>query len=839
MQGVTADGAGVEVMIELPSLYQHQEEHRDRTRAAIVKHGRVILNAPTGCGKTRMSKWILGASANREKGERQSGRSLFCVHRRGLVDNAIDSFAEEPAMPHGVIMSGRETQYGRRIQVASIDTLLNWFVDGGEYQSDITFDLIVWDEAHSHHPKFAKFLAKHDAKREQLELHRAFVIGLTATPQASGLADIYKEIVPGPPTQWLIDNGYLSPFRYFQATQGRLDKLVKRGGEFTKDSVCEAMDGLAGDLVRDWKQFADGRPTVGFFPRRSHAKDAMEKLTAAGLRVEYVDGETPDDERKSIFRCLNNKSIDYLCNVQVVERGTDIPRIGCVQLCVAIGSLARYRQIIGRGSRVHPEKTDCCVAKGTPILTDRGLVPIEDVTVADRVWDGKEWCFHRGPYCNGVKEVIEYSGLLLTPDHEVLTNDGWKTAETAKIGGWRPVVGGVSGSPVWTADDSNPHDPRKRCNARSGGGLFNLRQEGVAALPQDIAPGTARVRTLHGEIWAALPGMGMAESAASATAVSVPAKYGVSPLRRAWDTVSFLHNLRRRVLGCTTPRTSTEQIMDDRSNRQQRALRTWQSSMGNSDDTITQSGFCLACATEEEVSVCDVLGQEPNSFAPERIYTKADRRPLAVEVWDIANAGPRNRYCANGIIIANCILDHGGNVKRMAPYSFFEDDPHWTLDTTTKEPGEIAARPVIECPKCKAIYRGGRCKSCGYEPTPRERRSQGLEFDGRELKEVIRSEKKPNIKTAEELMISAIYQAGLSGRTWRQAVGIYKRMCEKQGTPHRVPRHVTVGGRRYEMIQFGSEDASRRVASLYPFTVGNGHGGEYLAEEVATSGKLF
>lgn len=526
-------------MIELPSLYDHQAEQRDRVRSALAKHGRVILNAPTGSGKTRIAKWILGASANHEPNDRQSGRSLFSVHRRGLTQNAIDSFEEDPPLPHGVIMSGRDTAYDNRTQVASIDSLLSWFIDDDAYQNDITFDLIVLDEAHSHHQKFARFLKYHDAKRVELGLHEAYVIGLTATPRANSLADVYKEIVPGPPTQWLIDHKYLSPFRYFQATQGRLDKLVKRGGEFTKSSVCDAMEGMSGDLVRDWKKYAKGRPTLGFFPRRSHAKDARVELEKAGLRVEYVDGETPDDERRLIYRLLNDGDIDYLCNVQVVERGTDIPGIQCVQMCVATNSIVRWRQMIGRGSRVSPGKVDTVV------------------------------------------------------------------------------------------------------------------------------------------------------------------------------------------------------------------------------------------------------------------------------------------------------LDHGSNLKRLN--NFFEDDPAWSLDITSKEPGKAGERPTIECPRCSALYRGGLCKNCGYEPTPKERRAQGLDFDGSEMAEVKRKEKKLSVKTPEQLMVSALYKAGYSGRTWRQCVGIYKRLCEKQGTPHYVPSHLNAGGHRYAMIKYGSPDANRRVSALYPFTAGGEHGGNYLAKDRQTA----
>ena len=519
-------------MIELPSLYDHQTELRDRVRTSLVKNRRIILCANPGFGKTRCAKWILGAAANREVKPNQSGRALFCVHRRGLVDNAIDSFAEDPPVPHGTIMSGCETSYGSRVQVASIDTLVSWFLNEETgYPSDVTFDLMVWDEAHSHHPKFAKFLKYHDERREELGQPPAFVLGLTATPQARGLADVYEEIVSGASTEWLIDNGFLSPFRYYQGTQGQLGKLVKRGCEYTKDSEAEAMDGLAGDLVRDWKKYGEGRPTVGFFPNRAQAKSAMVMLKAAGVRVEYVDGNTPDIERKVIFESLNEHSIDYLCNVQVVERGTDIPRIGCVQLCVCIGSVVRFRQMIGRGSRVHPEKDDCLV------------------------------------------------------------------------------------------------------------------------------------------------------------------------------------------------------------------------------------------------------------------------------------------------------LDHGGNVLR---HGFFEDDYQWSLDQSEKEPSEITAAPTIECPGCQAIYRGGTCSQCGYEPTEKERKSVGLEFTGSELREVTKEGAKPKkIKDPESLMIESLYRAGRSGRTWKQAVGMFLRACEKQGQRHRVPRTITVAGRKYETIRYGDKAGTRRVSALYPFVNGE-HGGDYL-----------
>ena len=139
-------------------------------------------------------------------------------------------------------------------------------------------------------------------------------------------------------------------------------------------------------------------------------------------------------------------------------------------------------------------------------------------------------------------------------------------------------------------------------------------------------------------------------------------------------------------------------------------------------------------------------------------------------------------------------------------------------------------RPTIECPQCHAIYRGGLCRSCGYEPSRKERAGQGLEFDGSELVEIKKADKsKTKAKSAEALMVSCLYASGKSGRTWSQCCGMFRGKCRSQGTPTmRVPKSVEVGGSRYDMLPYGSLDSSRRIAALYPFTVERGaHGGEY------------
>ncbi|NLX81338.1 MAG: DNA polymerase [Proteiniphilum sp.] len=60
-----------------------------------------------------------------------------------------------------------------------------------------------------------------------------------------------------------------------------------------------------------------------------------------------------------------------------------------------------------------------CIAEGQLVLTDKGLVPIEDINTKHLLWDGENWVPHEGVVYKGIKEVITYEGLTATEDHLV------------------------------------------------------------------------------------------------------------------------------------------------------------------------------------------------------------------------------------------------------------------------------------------------------------------------------------------------------------------------------------------------------------------------------------
>lgn len=101
-----------------------------------------------------------------------------------------------------------------------------------------------------------------------------------------------------------------------------------------------------------------------------------------------------------------------------------------------------------------------CIAEGTEVLTEIGWQPIENVGNI-KVWDGLDWVSHRGCVYQGNKHTIEVSGIRMTPNHRVLTTEGWTDASSCE--GHYRVPGGVP--------DCNTLPRQRREEFVMGGGM--------------------------------------------------------------------------------------------------------------------------------------------------------------------------------------------------------------------------------------------------------------------------------------------------------------------------------------------------------------------------------
>ena len=86
-----------------------------------------------------------------------------------------------------------------------------------------------------------------------------------------------------------------------------------------------------------------------------------------------------------------------------------------------------------------------CLMVGTPVLTQRGWVPIEAVCSSDLVHDGVEFIRQGGVVFKSVQACVSVDGVWMTPDHEVLTDDGWQAA-VRKPRPFRPEIRGLKGT---------------------------------------------------------------------------------------------------------------------------------------------------------------------------------------------------------------------------------------------------------------------------------------------------------------------------------------------------------------------------------------------------------
>jgi superfamily II DNA or RNA helicase len=313
--------------------------------AAWKQHRRVLYTGPTGSGKTEQAVLVIKRAIASGK------RVLFVSHLRTIVHQTADRLRRHGIRRRdlGVIMGDDDRlNPDALVQVASIQTLSR--------RSLPKADIVIVDEAHrAGSDQYTDLLAAYSKAR---------ILGLSATPRretGAGLADVFDVLVLGPTPADLIADGYLARAKVYTAPDHLLPQLSKVrtvAGDYNQRELGEAVNQriLVGSIVDEWKRLADNRRTVVFAVDLDHARTIVDRFKAAKVRVEMLDGSTPQADRDAILARLKGGpsvvgGLAVVVNVGVLCEGWDMPEVKCVAVARPTRSITRWLQMTGRALR--------------------------------------------------------------------------------------------------------------------------------------------------------------------------------------------------------------------------------------------------------------------------------------------------------------------------------------------------------------------------------------------------------------------------------------------------------------------------------------------------------
>ena len=422
-------------------LYDYQREMSERIEAAFRSCQSVMVQMPTGTGKTV----LLAEQVKSEERRVKNPCVWIVVHRRELVEQIretletmlsspcstsgttpwISSFVFSPWQSRSKLRSAHLAYRKRslllddsRIKVMSIQWLSRHYQEMEEIPS-----LIVIDEAH--HAVAKTYKEVMDAYPEAKKL------GLTATPcrlTKRGFTDLFDVLLQSWSAKKFIADGWLSLYDYMSIREDSEDwrlvnSLKKRGadGDFSLREMSEKMnvqpsiERLCDTVIR----YAANKKGITYAIDIAHAEHIAEAYRQHGINAVAISSKTPLEERKEIIERFKGTSIDskpnyaslsltkpldtdvsnkadstdntdtplaqtnniqVLVNVDLFGEGFDCPDVEFIQLARPTLSLAKYLQQVGRGMRVFEGKKFCL------ILDNVGLYRLFGLPSDDRDW---------------------------------------------------------------------------------------------------------------------------------------------------------------------------------------------------------------------------------------------------------------------------------------------------------------------------------------------------------------------------------------------------------------------------------------------------------------------
>ena len=342
-------------------LYDYQLDMKRRVGEAFGSHRSVMVQMPTGTGKTCVLVACVRAWLSQNE-----GTVWIVVHRRELVEQIVGTLQEEELV-------------GDRVRVFSIQWLSRHEGELAERPG-----LLVIDEAHHAVAKTYKAVVE--------ACPGAKVLGLTATPcrlTRRGFTDLFEVLLQSWPYDRFIAEGRLSLYDYMSVRADNEDwrvvrSLERRGvdGDFSLREMSERLDvrPSIGRLCDTVLRYAREKKGIVYAIDIRHAEHIAAYYREHGIDAVAISAKTPGEERCRLIEQFKAGETQVLVNVDLFGEGFDCPDVEFIQLARPTLSLAKYLQQVGRGMRVFDGKRYCL------ILDNVGLYRLFGLPSEDRDW---------------------------------------------------------------------------------------------------------------------------------------------------------------------------------------------------------------------------------------------------------------------------------------------------------------------------------------------------------------------------------------------------------------------------------------------------------------------
>lgn len=212
------------------------------------------------------------------------------------------------------------------------------------------------------------------------ELNPKKVLGFTATPirlkTYGGISDnwsqlnfitkgspkYFSNILDVLPISYMVENKYWSELLYetYDFDEGTLT-LNSTGAEFTEHSIKQAIaeQGINNSIyIRIKNLLKEGRKRILVF---MDSVETAQKMASLFDSAACVYGSMDNKERARIVDAFKSGELQIVTNFGTLTTGFDYPELDTIIVGRPTNSLALYYQIVGRGTRIHPDKENCLI----------------------------------------------------------------------------------------------------------------------------------------------------------------------------------------------------------------------------------------------------------------------------------------------------------------------------------------------------------------------------------------------------------------------------------------------------------------------------------------------